>query len=118
MGVGGRKSQKNGLVTGASFFSSPRLTLCARFALRSKCRVRLAWIIKCLLCRLLLTKIIMKTSRNILRVKPTKPYLRVVIKNNRKSCRFKLIIQAIGLADQLVPETHKGLKRVTRVQCS
>ena len=41
LGVGGRiKSQKNGLVTDALFFCSPRL------ALRSKCRVRHAWLIK------------------------------------------------------------------------
>ena len=53
VGVGGRKSEKNGLVTGASCFSFPRLTLRARFALRSKCCVHLAWLIKCLLCRLL-----------------------------------------------------------------
>ena len=42
-----RNSQNNGLVTSALFFSSPRL------ALRAKCRVRLAWLIKRLLCRLL-----------------------------------------------------------------
>ena len=40
VGVGGQKSQNNGLVTGALFFSSPRLTL------RAKCRVRLAWFMK------------------------------------------------------------------------
>ena len=41
------KSQNNGLVTRTIFFSSPRL------ALRAKCRVRLAWLIKPLLWRLL-----------------------------------------------------------------
>ena len=39
------KSQNNGLATGPFFFSSPRL------ALRAKCCVRLAWLIKRLLCR-------------------------------------------------------------------
>ena len=37
------KSQDSGLVTGTLFFSSPRL------AVRAKCRVLLAWLIKCLL---------------------------------------------------------------------
>ena len=41
------KSQNNGLVTRALFFSSPRL------APSAKCRVRLAWLIKRLLWRLL-----------------------------------------------------------------
>ena len=41
------KSQNNGLATGPFFFSSPRL------ALRAKYRVRLAWLIKRLFCRLL-----------------------------------------------------------------
>ena len=40
------KSHNNGLVTAALFFSSPR------HALRAKCRVRLAWLIKRLLCTL------------------------------------------------------------------
>ena len=44
-------------------------------------------------------KIIMRISRNILKVKPSKPYLKVVIKNNRKSCRFILIVQTIRLVD-------------------
>ena len=35
------------------FFSSPRLALRTRFALRAKCHVRLAWLIKHLLCRLM-----------------------------------------------------------------
>ena len=43
----GRKSRNNGLATGALFFSSP---LVSRFALRAKCHVRLAWLIKRLLC--------------------------------------------------------------------
>ena len=34
------------------FFSSPRLALGTTFALRAKCCVRLAWLIKRLLCRL------------------------------------------------------------------
>ena len=34
------------------FFSSPRLAIRSRLALRVKCRVRLAWLIKRLLCRL------------------------------------------------------------------
>ena len=46
------KSQNNGLATGALFFSSPHLALRTRFALRAKCCVRLAWLIKRLLCRL------------------------------------------------------------------
>ena len=33
-------------------FSSSRLALRTRFALRAKCRFRLAWLIKRLLCRL------------------------------------------------------------------
>ena len=33
-------------------FTSPRLGLRTRFVLRAKCCVRLAWIIKCLLCKL------------------------------------------------------------------
>ena len=41
MGVGVRKSQNNGPVTGALFFSSPRLALYTRFPLRAKRRVRL-----------------------------------------------------------------------------
>ena len=41
------RSQNNGQVTGALFFSSPRLTL------RAKCRVRLAWLGKRVLCRLI-----------------------------------------------------------------
>ena len=41
------RSQNNGKVTGALFFSSPRL------ALRAKCRVRLAWLGKRVLCRLI-----------------------------------------------------------------
>ena len=49
----GRKSQNNGLATGALFFFSfPRLAFRARLALRAKCHVRLAWLIKRLLCRL------------------------------------------------------------------
>ena len=35
----------------ALFFSSPRLAIRARPTLRAKCRVRLAWLIKRLLCR-------------------------------------------------------------------
>ena len=46
------KSQNNGQVTGAIFFSFPHLVLCTHFVLRAKCRIRLAWLIKCLLCRL------------------------------------------------------------------
>ena len=46
------KSQNNGLVTGALFFSYPGLVHCTRFALRAKCGVRLAWLINRLLCRL------------------------------------------------------------------
>ena len=42
MGVGGRKSQNNGLVTGALFFSSLRFSLRTHFALRAKYFVRLA----------------------------------------------------------------------------
>ena len=41
MGVGVRKNQNNGPVTGALFFSSPRLALYTRFPLRAKRRVRL-----------------------------------------------------------------------------
>ena len=41
------RSQNNGQVTDALFFSSPRLTL------RAKCRVRLAWLGKRVLCRLI-----------------------------------------------------------------
>ena len=36
---------------GKKNFSSPRLAIRARLALRAKCRVRLAWLIKRLLCR-------------------------------------------------------------------
>ena len=39
----------------ALFFSSPRLAIRARPTLRAKCRVRLAWLIKRLLCRLIIT---------------------------------------------------------------
>ena len=50
VGIGEWRSQNNGLVTGAPqvlyFFFSPHLALCA------KCRVRLAWLIRRLLCRL------------------------------------------------------------------
>ena len=46
VGVGGRKSQNNGLVTGSLLFSSPHL------ALSAQCLVRLAWLIKRLLCRI------------------------------------------------------------------
>ena len=46
------KSQNNGLVTGALFFSSPRLMLRTHFALRARYRVRLAWLINRLFCRL------------------------------------------------------------------
>ena len=35
------------------FFSSPRLALRTRFALRAKCHVHLPWLIKHLLCRLM-----------------------------------------------------------------
>ena len=45
-------SKNNGLRTGALFFSSPRLALRARIALRAKYRVRPAWLIKRLSCRL------------------------------------------------------------------
>ena len=44
----GRKSQNNGLATDALFFSPD---LVSRFALRAKCHVRLASLIKRLLCR-------------------------------------------------------------------
>lgn len=50
----------------------------------------------------------MRISRNILRVKPSKPYLRVVFKNNRKTCRLKLIVEAIRLVDEL-HGTESGL---------
>ena len=36
------------------FFSSPRLAIRARPTLRERCRVRLAWLIKRLLCRLII----------------------------------------------------------------
>ena len=52
MNVGRGKSQNNGLVAGALFFSSPRLALRTRFAHRAKCRVCFARLIKRLLCRL------------------------------------------------------------------
>ena len=39
----------------ALFFSSPRLAIRARPTLRAKCRVRLAWLIKRPLCRLIIT---------------------------------------------------------------
>ena len=52
MGVSGRNSKNNGLRTGALFFSFPRLALRARVALRAKYRVRPAWLIKRLSCRL------------------------------------------------------------------
>ena len=39
----------------ALFFSSPRLAIRARPTLRAKCRVRLAWLITRLLCRLIIT---------------------------------------------------------------
>ena len=42
----------NGLVTGALFFSSPRIALRTCFSLRAKCRVHLPWPIRHLLCRL------------------------------------------------------------------
>ena len=45
-------SKNNGLRTGALFFSSHRLALRARIALRAKDRVRPAWLIKRLSCRL------------------------------------------------------------------
>ena len=35
------------------FFSSPHVALHTRFALRTKCHVRLPWLIKCLLCKLM-----------------------------------------------------------------
>ena len=41
----------------ALFFSSPRLAIRARPTLRAKCRVRLAWLIKRLLCRLIITSL-------------------------------------------------------------
>ena len=46
VGVSGRNSKNNGLRTGALFFSFPRV------ALRAKYRVRPAWLIKRLSCRL------------------------------------------------------------------
>ena len=46
VGVGGWKSQNNGLVTGAIIFLLPHLALCA------KCCICLGWLIKLLLCRL------------------------------------------------------------------
>ena len=39
----------------AIFFFSPRLAIRARSTLRAKCRVRLAWLIKRLLCGLIIT---------------------------------------------------------------
>ena len=42
VGVGGWKSQNNGLVTDALFFSSPCLVLHTCFMLRAKCRIYLA----------------------------------------------------------------------------
>ena len=52
MGIGGWKTQNNGLVRGALFFSSPHLVLWACFVLHAKCRIHLAWLIKDLLCKL------------------------------------------------------------------
>ena len=45
-------SKNNGLQTGALFCSSPRLALCARVEHRAKHRIRPAWLIKRLSCRL------------------------------------------------------------------
>ena len=47
MGVAGRESQKNGLYFRRYFFF-----FLPRLALRAKCRVYIAWLIKLLLCRL------------------------------------------------------------------
>ena len=41
----------------ALFFSFPRLAIRARPTLRAKCSVRLAWLIKRLLCRLIITSL-------------------------------------------------------------
>ena len=52
VGIGGQKSQNNGLAKGTLFFSSPRLALHTRFALYAKCSIHLSWLLKRLLPRL------------------------------------------------------------------